>query len=179
MNPWKSDIEVKGSKLRLCVLFGWSVEKHVSLRIIRREDSSYVINVIFVITTETINHLSLHCPIAVQIWQMIYSILDMNKAMPRTTSDLLKCWKRKGMKGSYTTIWNTIPTCIWRGIWKLRNGRISGVQRYTKKERALWIKVIVTKFSELNPWCSNIAWILVVRSLENNQKFMAIDESQT
>lgn len=116
LDPWKSDIEVKGSKLRSCVLFGWSVEKHVSLRIIRREDSSYVINVIFVITTETINHLSLHCPIAVQIWQMLYSILDMNKAMPRTTLDLLKCWKRKGMKGSYTTIWNTIPTCIWKGI---------------------------------------------------------------
>lgn len=42
--------------------------------------------------------------------------------------------------------------------------------RYINEERALWKEVIIAKYGELNPWCSEmVSKTLWARGMENNQ----------
>uniref|UniRef100_A0A0V0HCA6 Putative ovule protein n=1 Tax=Solanum chacoense TaxID=4108 RepID=A0A0V0HCA6_SOLCH len=43
--------------------------------------------------------------------------------MPEHTSDLLSCWIRREGSKTQKQWWRVIPSCIWRTVWKERNGR--------------------------------------------------------
>ena len=41
---------------------------------------------------ETINHLHIHCPIAYEIWIMIFTLFKVMWVMPNGVEDLLNSW---------------------------------------------------------------------------------------
>ena len=72
---------------------------------------------------EPVNHLLLHCPVARELWNMIFSLFGISWVMPRGVVDLISCWN--GCKGRQEAgkIWKVIPHCIMCCLWCERNGR--------------------------------------------------------
>ena len=67
---------------------------------------------------ESVNHLMLHCEYAQELWSMIFCLFGISWVMPRTTYDLLHCWRRKGLAH---LVWNAIPSCLMWLLWRERN----------------------------------------------------------
>lgn len=108
---------------------------------------------------------------------LIYSVLDalptymmslfpipskVVKKLDKLRRDFLWHGNKKG-KGYCLVSRKIVMLTKGRGVLEVRNLRLLNenllmkwLWRYTKEERDLWRKVIVTKFGELNPWCSNI-----------------------
>ncbi|KAF3626319.1 putative salicylate O-methyltransferase-like [Capsicum annuum] len=63
-------------------------------------------------------HLFLHFKTAANLWNMFFCILGVNRVMPRTTLELLKCWNGVGRRGSTEDWWKRLPACIWWTLWK-------------------------------------------------------------
>ena len=65
---------------------------------------------------ESIDHLLLHCPIANELWAMIYSLFGVQWVMPKSVMDVMSCWE--GRFGLHRSIqgWKAIPNCI---MWNL------------------------------------------------------------
>ena len=72
---------------------------------------------------ESVNHLLLHCPVARELWNMIFSHFGISWVMPRGVVELISCWN--GCKGRHETgkIWMAIPHCIMWCLWCERNAR--------------------------------------------------------
>ena len=72
---------------------------------------------------ESVNHLLLHCPVARDLWNIIFSLFGISWVMPRGVVDLISCWN--GCKGRQEAgkIWKVIPHCIMWCLWCERNAR--------------------------------------------------------
>ena len=74
---------------------------------------------------ESIDHLFLHCPVAMNLWSMILGLFGVNWVMPQSIVGLLACWQ--GWLGRHQNghIWIIVPHCLmwclWR--WRERNSR--------------------------------------------------------
>ena len=42
---------------------------------------------------ESVDHLSLHCPIVYELWSMVFTLFGIHWAMPKTIVELLACWQ--------------------------------------------------------------------------------------
>ena len=72
---------------------------------------------------ESANHLLLHCPVAGELWNMIFSLFGVPWVMPRGVVDLLYCWNGRLGRSEAGKIWKAIPHCIMWCIWRERNAR--------------------------------------------------------
>jgi hypothetical protein len=71
---------------------------------------------------ESVDHLLLHCSIAHEIWDLVFSMFGVHWVMPRRVMDLLFCWP--GLpKQKAGDIWRLIPHCIMWCLWRERNAR--------------------------------------------------------
>ena len=72
---------------------------------------------------ESIDHLFLHCPVALELWDMIFGLFGVCWVMPMSVIGLFACWQ--GRFGHYCNgdIWKVIPLCLIWCIWKERNSR--------------------------------------------------------
>uniref|UniRef100_A0A2N9H5P7 Reverse transcriptase domain-containing protein n=1 Tax=Fagus sylvatica TaxID=28930 RepID=A0A2N9H5P7_FAGSY len=72
---------------------------------------------------ESVNHLLLHCSVAQELWELIFSMFGVAWVMPRGVVDLLSCWSIKSGKTESAAIWKTIPHVLMWCIWRERNNR--------------------------------------------------------
>ena len=72
---------------------------------------------------ESANHLLLHCPVAGELWNMIFSLFGVPWVMPRGVVDLLYRWNGCLGRSEARKIWKAIPHCIMWCIWRERNAR--------------------------------------------------------
>jgi hypothetical protein len=72
---------------------------------------------------ESVNHLLLHCPVAGDLWNMIFSIFGVPWIMPRSVADLLYYWNGRLGRSEAGKIWRAMPHCIMWCIWHERNAR--------------------------------------------------------
>ena len=70
---------------------------------------------------ESINHLLLHCPIARELWNMVFTLFGLSWAMPNYVVELLASWTGKFSKNRNGAIWNMVPHCLMCGSWRERN----------------------------------------------------------
>ena len=42
---------------------------------------------------ESIEHLLLHCPVAMDIWIFVFVLFGIFRVMPRTVFEVLECWQ--------------------------------------------------------------------------------------
>ena len=72
---------------------------------------------------ESVAHLLLHCPIASDLWGLVFSMFGVDWVMPRDVMELLFCWPQfpQRVPGN---IWNIIPHCLTWILWRERNARI-------------------------------------------------------
>jgi hypothetical protein len=72
---------------------------------------------------ESVNHLLLHCPVARDLWNMIFSLFGISWVMPRGVVDLISCWNGCIGRHEAGKIWRVIPHCIMWCLWCERNAR--------------------------------------------------------
>jgi hypothetical protein len=71
---------------------------------------------------ETIRHLLLHCPTAMELWSYVFRSFGILWVMPKDLSDLLFGWYN-GLGKVHSRIWNLIPACLFWTLWRERNRR--------------------------------------------------------
>ncbi|WMV58330.1 hypothetical protein MTR67_051715 [Solanum verrucosum] len=72
-------------------------------------------------TSETVNHLFLHCKYTHHLWRIFLA----SKASPRQCQEggALLCWEEAGVHAKDRGRWRIIPGAIWWAVWKERNSR--------------------------------------------------------
>ena len=70
---------------------------------------------------ESVDHLLLHCRIAVELWTLVFALFGVHSIMPKTVVELLACWQGKfGLHhNSFTR--KAVPHCLMWSIWQERN----------------------------------------------------------
>ena len=67
--------------------------------------------------------LFLHCAIAQDLWDMIFSLFGLHWAMPQQVTDLLACWQGRLGRNRHYVIWQANPHCVLWCLWRERNAR--------------------------------------------------------
>ena len=72
---------------------------------------------------ELVDHLFLHCSVAMDLWSMVLSLFGISWVMPKFVVRLLACWK--GRLGHHRNghIWLIVPHCLMWCLWRERNSR--------------------------------------------------------
>ena len=72
---------------------------------------------------ESVNHLLLHCPIAQELWNLIFTLFGTLWVMPRGVDDLFACWSGKMGNSESGAIWKVFSHCLMWCLWRERNSR--------------------------------------------------------
>ncbi|WMV30621.1 hypothetical protein MTR67_024006, partial [Solanum verrucosum] len=72
---------------------------------------------------ESVNHLSLHCPVAAALWNMFISIAGINWILPQSVKEVVGSWSLREVDSPIKKTRQMIPSCIFWCIWKERNLR--------------------------------------------------------
>ena len=79
---------------------------------------------------ESTDHLLLHCPVAWELWSMVWILFGTLWVMPRSVVDLLTCWMGSLGNSEAGKVWKMIPHCIMWCLWRERNDRtFNGVEK--------------------------------------------------
>uniref|UniRef100_A0A2N9G750 DDT domain-containing protein n=1 Tax=Fagus sylvatica TaxID=28930 RepID=A0A2N9G750_FAGSY len=106
---------------------------------------------------ETVNHLLLHCPVAWELWSMVWILFGITWVMPRGVVDLFNCWHGPRSKSEAGKIWKMTPHCLMWCIWQERNDRtFNGVEKSIPalKFHLLHILLSWAKAAHLDSSCS-------------------------
>ena len=63
---------------------------------------------------ETMNHLLVNCPVASDLWDVIFTLFEVQSVMPKGVIELLSCWKNQFRRHRNSAIWKAVPHCL---IW--------------------------------------------------------------
>ena len=92
---------------------------------------------------ETTNHLLLHCPIASELWNMVFSQFKINWVMPRKVAEAIATWSVMSSRHRNAVIWSMIPHCLIRDIWQQRNAWIfKGNERLIHDLKLLFLNTL-------------------------------------
>ena len=72
---------------------------------------------------ESVDHLFLHCPVASELWSMVFGLFGVYWVMPLSIVGLFACWQGRFGHHSNGDIWMVVPHCLLWCIWKERNSR--------------------------------------------------------
>ena len=72
---------------------------------------------------ESIDHLFLHCPVAMDMWAMVFGLFGVSCVMPQSVGGLLACWKGSFGRHRNGYIWFMVPHCLLWCLWRERNSR--------------------------------------------------------
>jgi hypothetical protein len=73
---------------------------------------------------ESIEHLSLHCEVARDLWSYILTLFGVEWVMPRMVLELLTSWGASFGYGPAKEVWRLVPLCLMWCIWRERKSRV-------------------------------------------------------
>ena len=97
---------------------------------------------------ESVNHLLLHCPIAFELWSMIWSLFGVIWVMPQSVADLFASWQGPFGRQRNIDLWQVVPHCVLWCPWQERNNRCFKIT----EQSILEIKSLL--LHSLFAWCS-------------------------
>ena len=62
--------------------------------------------------SETVDHLFLHCPVALELWDMVFGLFGVCWVMPMSVVELLACWQGRFDRHHNGDIWMVVPHCL-------------------------------------------------------------------
>ena len=71
---------------------------------------------------ESVDHLFLHCSVALELWYLVFGLFGVHWVMPQTVMDMFCSWLGNRRRHSSILIWKMIPHCL---VWCLRRERNS------------------------------------------------------
>jgi hypothetical protein len=73
---------------------------------------------------ESIEHLSLHCEVARDLWSYILTLFGVEWVMPRMVLELLTSWGASFGYGPAKEVWRLVLLCLMWCIWRERKSRV-------------------------------------------------------
>ena len=123
---------------------------------------------------ESVDHLLIHCPIAFDLWSMVFTLFGIHWVMLKTVVDLLACWQGKLGRHRNSAIWMIVPHCLMWCIWRERNNRhfedlersIADLKLFFLKTLLDWVTVFgFRSFSSIHgfmDFCTFGTWFVYV-----------------
>ena len=97
---------------------------------------------------ELVNHLLLNCPIAFELWSMVWSLFGVIWVMPQIVADLFTSWQGPFGRQHNIDLWRAVPHCVLWCLWRERNSRcFEGIERSILEIKSLLLH-------SLFAWCS-------------------------
>ena len=81
---------------------------------------------------ESVDHLFLHCSVAMDRWAMVFGLFGVSWVMPQSIVGLLACWQGRFGRHQNEYIWLIVPHCLLWCLWRERNSRC-----FEHKERSI------------------------------------------
>ena len=98
--------------------------------------------------SESVNHLFLHCPVASELWDMVFGLFEVNWVMPLSVVGLFACWQGHFGRLCNGVVWKVVPPCLMWCIWKERNNRcFEDSERAMPDLKLLFIRTLLDWFS--------------------------------
>ena len=72
---------------------------------------------------ELVDHLLLHCPIACELWSMVFCLFGIHWVMQYRVVKLLASWLVKFGRHRNVALWRFVPHCLLWCIWQEHNAR--------------------------------------------------------
>ena len=72
---------------------------------------------------ESMDHLLLHCPIAFELWTMVWNLFELLWVMTLSVSELLLAWQGHFGKHRNIVFWRVVPHSVMWCIWQEWNVR--------------------------------------------------------
>ena len=73
--------------------------------------------------SESIDHLFLHCLVAMDLWSMVFGLFGVSWVMLQSIVRLLACWQGRFGRHQNGYIWLIFPRCLLWCLWRERNSR--------------------------------------------------------
>ena len=73
--------------------------------------------------SESVDHLFLHCPVASELWDMVFGLFEVCWVMPMFVVGVFACWQGRSSRHHNGDIWKVVPLCLIGCIWKERNSK--------------------------------------------------------
>ena len=97
---------------------------------------------------ESVNHLLLHCPIAFELWSMVWSLFGVIWVMPQSVANLFTSWQGPFSRQRNIDLWRAVPHCVLWCLWRERSSRcFEGMERSILEIKSLLLH-------SLFAWCS-------------------------
>ncbi|KAG5615889.1 hypothetical protein H5410_015713 [Solanum commersonii] len=111
----ESNLEDKTPNKVIC--FSWLALKSAS-------DTRQPRQEMFPESTESVNHLFLHCVIAADMWHMFQALFSLKWVMPENIKDAVESWSLWKADSPIRNTWTLIPSCIFWCLWTERNNKM-------------------------------------------------------
>ena len=96
---------------------------------------------------ESVNHLLLYCPIAFELWSMVWSLFGVIWVTPQSVTDLFASWQGPFGRQRNIDLWRAVLHCVLWCLWRERNSRcFEGIERSILEIKSLLHSLIA--------WCS-------------------------
>ena len=69
------------------------------------------------------DHLLLHCPIACELWSLVFCLFGIQWVMPQKVIELFESWQGKFGRHRHIELWRIVPNCLLWCIWREKNTR--------------------------------------------------------
>ena len=67
---------------------------------------------------ESIDHLLLHCEIAIEVWSMVLQLFGVTWVMSGRMKDCLGSWRGQRGNCTFMQIWRMVPLCVMWCLWR-------------------------------------------------------------
>ena len=124
---------------------------------------------------ETVDHLLLHCPIALELWNVVFCLFGLHWVMPMIVIHMFMFSAWQGSFGKHRNIafWKVVPRCIIWYLWQERNSRsFEGCEQNILEIKAFflltlldWSAAIFSPLVFLSYTCLIIVFLLDCTSL--------------
>lgn len=82
---------------------------------------------------DMVEHLLLHCSIAMGFWSMVFGLFGVYRVMPKTIVDMLASWQQQFNHHSNEIVWKVVPRCFMWYIWREQNAQSLKLQGCSTK----------------------------------------------
>ena len=67
------------------------------------------------------DHLLIHCPIACELWSLVFCLFGIHYVIPHKVIELFESWQGKFRRHRNIDFWKLVPYCLIWCIWRERN----------------------------------------------------------
>ena len=113
-----------------------------------RKRKVYILDWCYMCKCNSVNHLFLHCPVASELWDMVFGLFGVNWIVPLSVVGLFAYWQGHFGRLCNGVIWKIVPSCLMWCIWKERNNRcFEDSERAMPDLKLLFLKTLLDWFS--------------------------------